>query len=736
VINGNVLKINIQGPNTVEIFGSKEFATSISQILAWIGAAFRVSETAEVQYSEALITQTSLESFAIDFVQTPLVEAEKICWLPLFYNPVIAKGFPIPKRDNQELGIEIPVSMMTALSGAEDAVEYGVGLILKGFSNMLVPVKRQRSSVQWHLVSNMDGRRMKYSEVKKRCPKRLSLDEFGHDELFKTRAFLAWWKASESYLGTSAIRYEDFSCSTAKRASKTVKLTDVSVGFQNWGTVNINFSIGQKDSPRRISRAGRLEVILDAADQMHVFLRDFGSKRNWLVSGTELLLHLVHMKHRKKPYLIAGTRTDLTYAEPSCDGPTSCRKALLKIASMPLYSDKTVANDDFCVKHLVSKLWSHLEIIEAEEEENGIAIRLPANTLKGYEMMDLILDKGILRKRETTLISTNGGWLDLVKACDCSVVLFGSHFGELIRPVAGSGSLCSPWMKLPKDKDYLATTASKISQIFGNNDDQGHLVLFDVRVHKASLLFEDCQGSPNRICNCIRVQQIITKYILQLKAIIPPGPLPAASCVIIGQARRVLRSSKPQNGPAIFNLPNTQLMPMLKVPENVAGNSSESDTDDSIYSSTSSRMEITPSTPISEDPSQNGESVLLPTSGEIVDHDVEMETWDHMDTLKYLESNSTNRTKKSQCFLQKSHADPTAMDGIKFDDEYPPLGINKTFQSFSNAKAPLQSPQTSANTTETEEPNRYDEFSAQCLKLRRTLRRSTRSITKEEGKFG
>jgi hypothetical protein len=113
-----------------------------------------------------------------------------------------------------------------------------------------------------------------------------------------------------------------------------------------------------------------------------------------------------------------------------------------------------------------------------------------------------------------------------------------------------------------------------------------------------------------------------------------------------------------------------------------------------------------------------------------------METWDHMDTLKYLESNSTNRTKKSQCFLQKPHAEPTAMDGIKFDDEYPPLGINKTFQSFSNAGATLQSPQTSANTAETEEPNGYDEFSAQCLKLRRTLRRSTRSITKEEGKFG
>jgi hypothetical protein len=540
------IAVNLNTPSTVDITGQKGYIVQTAQILAWAGAAIQVSDTAEVQYSETLIIPAGRGSFLIEFVQKPLVDVERTCWLPMFYNPVVAKGWPIPWRENHELGLEMPLEMMAMLIGAENAVEYGSGLILKGFSSMLVPVALQNKSVQWHLVSNMDGRRMRYSEVRARCPKRLSMDEFNKDSLLSTRAFLAWSPSSESYLGTRTVQYEHVAQTEASLSSRAVKMTDISVGFQNWGAGSVSFSVGLKDRPRRISRASRLEMTLNAADQMHVCLYDFASKRAWLVSGTETLLHLIHLKHMKRPYCSRGVTLQLSYADPAFDGATASRTALMEMASTPIFSDKSISVDDYCVKDLIRELWLRLEVLEGDDEESGITVGMGfGGKLKGYEMMDLVTDKGVLRQRETKLKKTNGGWLDLVKACD-GVVLFGSQFGDLIKPTSCMKALCASWTNLPPSKDYLATTVHKLLQIFGQEDEQGHLSLFGLRIHKASLLFEDCPSQSSKTCRCERLQQIISKSLFSIQAfrtVVPPGPLTEMGCLIIGRACKKLRQS-------------------------------------------------------------------------------------------------------------------------------------------------------------------------------------------------
>jgi hypothetical protein len=82
----------------VEVTGPKEDVITLAQILAWIGAAFQISNTEEVQYSAPVITQLANNILSMNFSQTTLVDAERTCWLPMFYNPVIARGFPIPHR--------------------------------------------------------------------------------------------------------------------------------------------------------------------------------------------------------------------------------------------------------------------------------------------------------------------------------------------------------------------------------------------------------------------------------------------------------------------------------------------------------------------------------------------------------------------------------------------------------------------------------------------------------------
>jgi hypothetical protein len=551
----------------VEIVGSLDYIVAVAQIITWFGAAFQSFDTSkDVQYSESIITPTTTRnSFLIKYVQTPLADAERICWLPLFNNPVIAKGFPISTRGNREVGIEIPLEMMAFLSGAEHAVEYSRGLLIKSFSGMLVPVQRQEDSVQWHFLSDPTGRHMRYSDLRGLCPRRLSLDELDHDSLGKTRAFLAWWRASKSYLGTQNVSYENIGRSEARPTSMKVKVTDVTIGFSKGGGASTKFAMGLKDRHRYNSRAGRLERVLDAAQNMHTCIYDSTSKRSWLVSGTETLLHLVQTKHRKKPYCVNGRQVTLDFANPACDGPGACRAALMDMASVPLYSNTAICSNDYCVKDLVYELWNSLEAIEKPDEDAGITFSLKLRkSLKGYEMMDLVDDVGVRRQKEVVFKSPSGGWINMIDAC-YGIVLFGSDFGELIKPISDTKGLCSSWVSLPEGENYLAMTTQKLSQIFGKTDEEGHLTLLNstgaLKLHKASLMFENCPGQLGKRCDCERTQQIVCTSRLSFKSINPPMYVGDTGCIILGlRTRNVLWSPRSRSQTGIFSFPNHNIL--------------------------------------------------------------------------------------------------------------------------------------------------------------------------------
>ena len=41
------------------------------------------------------------------------------CWYDLFQRPAIAQGFPVPARDPEKVGLEIPLHIMAALAQAK-----------------------------------------------------------------------------------------------------------------------------------------------------------------------------------------------------------------------------------------------------------------------------------------------------------------------------------------------------------------------------------------------------------------------------------------------------------------------------------------------------------------------------------------------------------------------------------------------------------------------------------------
>ncbi|EPE31812.1 hypothetical protein GLAREA_11894 [Glarea lozoyensis ATCC 20868] len=523
-----------QGRSKISLTGGEIDIQIAVEILVWLAAVFTINQTTETCYSEAFIKVLGNGDLSIDNFQAPFVSAEKLCWLHLFGKPVVAREFPIAERCH-ELGIEIHIRMASALISADHAVEYNGGIVVKGFSSILVPIEASLPSVRWHLISNTTGKLLKYSEVDLICPQRLSITTFNQQDILQTRAFIAWSDRAESYLGTNMVKYETITTSGAGRLGRGVEITGFSIGFSNNATGALNFTIGGQDQPSYMTTSGRLELILDSADEMSICLYDIATKRAWLVSATEILLYMIHVKHQKSPYAIKNKPVLIGYAMPGCDGQRECRNSLMRMASLCLLSDKSVSSEDYFVKNLVTDLWSRLYTVASKMEvKSGMAIKMSLRQkLKGFEILDIAMSKSIVRRRQVSLKNSNGGWPSLVKVSD-TLVLFGSHLGDLIKPDPAHTFVHAGIRSLPTDYDFLAMTVQKLCHVFGQPDSEGNLALYGINAHRSERLSPICNCLKRLTCSCPRLFRIITKSQLTLTSLLPAGPLIGTGCIIVG----------------------------------------------------------------------------------------------------------------------------------------------------------------------------------------------------------
>ena len=184
------------------------------QLLVWLGAAFQVSSSDQIQYSQSQlhIVEKIYTYITVDYDKSP-VRVES-CWFSLFNNPVIAQGFPVPERSNCERGLELPIELMATLGGARHAVDFEGGLVIKGPSVAFVPVKQYEDTIQWHMVSNSDGTRLRYRDLKMH---RALQNEVDYESVRTKRAVLGWSQGAQSLLGTEDVNYEGIDWSEAKK---------------------------------------------------------------------------------------------------------------------------------------------------------------------------------------------------------------------------------------------------------------------------------------------------------------------------------------------------------------------------------------------------------------------------------------------------------------------------------------------------------------------------------------
>ena len=561
--------------------GNPDLIADLVLQLGWMAAALRTSVDGRVQCCNPKLgkvlkfRERNLTILHISFDMTSPGEDDQSCWFPLFKNPVIAHG-PTARRNNSEVGLEIPLDIMAALGGARHAVDFEGGLVLKGWSTLLVPMERHEDSVQWHLICTRDEDRIPYREASVQCPNRALLEDLNHEELRTTRAFLGLWKEAETHLATADADYENIDWSKAKDAGPSPRLTGGTFGISKIISAQINFVLGAKDGPFHYSQQEPFQKTIDRAEKLPIVLYDQADRRAWLVPALPVILHIIQLRSHIKPFVVGGEKVQISPLDPLKQGHAA-REAIAKNKSQKLFDCESNEEKEYCFRDAVLDIWSILDRLMEREATTqatpGMAVQASwQKTLHGWEFRAVADEDRHLKQKEQVLEKTAGLWYNLVKEVD-AVVLFASGLGDIVKPRPEMAGLCQKWRRLPKGKDYLAVCVSMLEIFYakaGHRLDHQYLTSTKLQWHRGPMLFEHCTDAASNCCKCDRVQQVYYDSHQTWGHRTPPGDLEANGCVVFGQAHHSFRHHKwtavKQN--AVHVLPNTPVQNVTRVGQN------------------------------------------------------------------------------------------------------------------------------------------------------------------------
>lgn len=205
----------------VEAFGTGYSVAEVGEQFAWLGAALRSSpyefgiayctpfiSDIRVDNTPYLVSETPSWAdilckidFTVQEKEEHLESANGQCWHDMFRNPVVVKGYPIPRRSELDTGLEIPLNMMAGLAQTQRANTFNGKLFIKGFSTMLVPTKHSGDLLIWHLLYNREGNRISYLDNTVPHAENVSVFNLG-----EARHVLGWCSEIRNYAGKNDVK--------------------------------------------------------------------------------------------------------------------------------------------------------------------------------------------------------------------------------------------------------------------------------------------------------------------------------------------------------------------------------------------------------------------------------------------------------------------------------------------------------------------------------------------------
>ncbi|KAL6904704.1 hypothetical protein GGI43DRAFT_287411 [Trichoderma evansii] len=473
----------------LEVIGTAESIADIGEQLAWLGSALRSSPyetgvTVVGAFVSGMGTNSTSGitegqpptffcniSFNLDVVDNTGEILNGQCWHQLFRNPVIVKGYHIPRRPMSDMGLEISLDTMANLAGTHYINNFHNKIFIKGFSAMLVPTRHSDNILLWHLLCKKNGDRVSYLDGKD-----IHADDINLHDLETSRHILGW-SSNIRYLVGSADANYNIERSWLRGLHESCKLEGISISKGRLIKSNHEAAVGKRDLSPWIVR-DPYRVKLDFLSKKYMVLWDVGCKRGWLVNGVNALLHLLRasleinknddfsFKFLLKSEMLEEAGNPYTVS--------AAMEVLLNSANldMELYEeceqDESGAKIKFRVRDRVNDLFEALEktidyhqrIAGARGENLKSA---PRKDPEGWDFKDIATNEDPTYPRLAKLKTVGKGWVDFTRAIE-AVFLFGRDFGNLIDPVA-ENSTCSHWKILPSNKYYLAASAKDLNTI-------------------------------------------------------------------------------------------------------------------------------------------------------------------------------------------------------------------------------------------------------------------------------
>lgn len=526
----------------LDVYATIKLTVEIAQQLSWLASAVRVglSETA-VSYSEPSITvdvspEPYITSFRISVAQRPLDSTEISCWFPLFNSAGIARGFPIPERGCKS-GLEISIGILAALTRVRHAVEFQGGVVLKGFSTMLVPTERFQDGIRWHLIRNEDDSFMSYENGIRQCPDRLMLHEVNLDALRSTTTLVGWCSAAKIFLGSEVINYDNlhYSGFHLKDSRSYVSVSGGSFGFSYFATAQLNVTFGAKDRSCRFPRNdSHYNEVITMAENLRVLLFDTLERRAWLLPASQVILHIAQARLQTGFLGVDKEQVKLFSKDTS---ECSARETLMRDSNNTIITERPYSLHD-----LVFDIWSLLDSLSAHYHpfDTGSGLDPKSNfqgELHGFEFNDVVRKKSPCDLKKCKISKSSGGWVNLVQDIG-ALVLFANGFEDLIRPSETCQSLCGYWRSLPKGKDYLAVTVRMLKGLYevaGSPLERTFLSSSCLQWHPSCSTFEPCKTQMAHCCGCSRLGKVVGK---DAKTVKDPGNLDLyeEGAIILGQS--------------------------------------------------------------------------------------------------------------------------------------------------------------------------------------------------------
>ncbi|KAH7243150.1 hypothetical protein B0J15DRAFT_94008 [Fusarium solani] len=484
----------------VKVEGTADSIATVAEQIIWLGASLRQScsesglATCRPQIRISGSTAAGAPpnchiEFSVEEHNTSSQESgDGQCWHGIFQNPVVVGGYPIPRRTQYGSGLEIPLNVMAGLTGCPRINQYMGHHFLKGFSTALVPTEKMKDAVLWHLYYSEDDSRLPYPDMEPMDQVNISLGE-----LTQARHIVGWCSKAQFFAGAAGMNY-NIELSQLKQPGREFSLEKVSFSVGQIVTGGLQFAIGRKDEPVRITRNG-YERKLAWLQRKYVTLWDVGEKRGWLVNGNAALLHLLRasLEYYKTNEFNAGFLFQEELFEESSSPLTlgSVRDVLLNPINQKLqlylneersYTEtkifpsgksetvtKTITSWT-TVKDRVEELYETLEKLidhnvtsEASYKGKNAKPRFH-DLLQGWEFSEIATDQDSFDLKYAKLPLDLMSWVEFTRAIP-ALTLFGKGFGDIIRASPPATNCCQGWEVVPTEKHLLCISVADLRAI-------------------------------------------------------------------------------------------------------------------------------------------------------------------------------------------------------------------------------------------------------------------------------